>query len=557
MRSVLEIAGPGKELLKFELGENQSVVLGRTEESDWVVPFERYLSRRHIELRVTAGKLQVKRLPGTTNPIFHKGGEKEDFQLESGDQFVVGRTRFIFNVKSKDSEIESSPLLRYSMEEPAAFSKSLMSDRLRLLDLLELPEILRLKSSAESFAHISGMLRTLTNATWSRISESNGKLLGMDSTLDGNEELKMSHALMEEALKQSPHPTLYCWSTPPQTLKATLQEGTDWAICSAYQVPGEAPLIFYVAGQGGSEQSLKDNCRLVGLIADMVGRSLTVSRLEGFKKRLERFFSGAIISKIIEAPDTKDLEPRLTEGTVMFFDIRGFSRLIEGKSEDILSHMRRLKEVMTALTEEIFKENGVVLQFLGDGILACWNVPFADPDHINQACRAALGMVESLGRVAPGWRCGIGIHTGEVIAGPMGAKQLFSYTVMGAVVNQASRVEGITKALEAPILITKEVADKITPGTVASRRVGRFQPAGMDTALDLFHVTQPPANQEHDELYSSGLEAFEKGEWEKAYEILDKLPPSDRPARYLKSMAETYRRKPPKGWKGVIELVEK
>jgi adenylate cyclase len=557
LKAELEAALTGEKSLRFDLGENLTVTLGRTEEADWIIPFERYLSRRHVELRMKAGKLLVKRLPGTTNPVFYQGEEKEAFTLETGEQFVIGKTRFIFSVKAKQKDQEDSPLMRYSMQEPAAFSKSLMSDRLRLLDLLELPEILRLKSTAESFTHIASMLRTLTSGTWSRISESNGKLLGLDSTQDNNSEHQMSHALVEEALKQAPHPTLYCWSKPQENFKATMQEGTDWAICAAYQVPGEVPLIFYVAGQGGSEESLKDNCRLVGLIADMVGRSLTVSRLEGFKKRLERFFSGAIISKIIEAPDTKDLEPRMTEGTVMFFDIRGFSRLIEGKTEDILHHMRLLKEVMTALTEEIFKENGVVLQFLGDGILACWNVPFADPDHINQACRAALGMVESLGKVAPGWRCGIGIHTGEVIAGPMGAKQLFSYTVMGAVVNQASRVEGITKAVEVPILITKEVAEKIIPGTVATRRVGRFQPAGMDTALDLFYVTDPPANKEYEGLYTLGLEAFERGDWEKAYELLDKLPPSDRPARYLKSMTEMYRRKHPKDWKGVIELSEK
>ncbi|HTA77431.1 MAG TPA: adenylate/guanylate cyclase domain-containing protein [bacterium] len=557
MKAELEVVLSGEKPLKFDLGENLTVTLGRTEESDWVVPFERYLSRRHVDLRMKSGKLLVKRLSGTTNPIFYKGEEKEAFTLETGEQFVIGKTRFHFNIKSRQIVQEDSPLLRYSMQEPAAFSKSLMSDRMRLLDLLELPEILRLKSPAESFTHIAGMLRTLTHGSWSRISESNGKLLGLDSILDNDIEPAMSHALVEEALKQSPHPTLYCWSSPEQNLKATVQDGTDWAICTAYQVPGEAPLIFYVAGQGGDEPSLKDNCRLVGLIADMVGRSLSVSRLEGFKKRLERFFSGAVISKIIESPDTKDLEPRLTEGTVMFFDIRGFSRLIEGKSEDALAHMRQLKEVMTALTEEIFKENGVVLQFLGDGILACWNVPFADSDHINQACRAALGMVESLGKVAPGWRCGIGIHTGEVIAGPMGAKQLFSYTVMGAVVNQASRVEGITKAVEVPILITKDVADKLIPGTVATRRVGKFQPAGMDTALDLFYVTDPPANKENESLYTLGLEAFESGEWEKAYELLDKLPPSDRPARYLKTMAETYRRKHPKDWKGIIELSEK
>src|ERR1700679_319534 len=145
MKSVLEVAGPGEKPLNFDLGENLTVILGRTDESDWVVPFERYLSRRHVELHMKAGKLHVKRLTGATNPVFYKGKENEAFVLETGGQFVIGKTRFIFNVKTKQSEQSDSPLLRYSMQEPAAFSKSLMSDRLRLLDLLELPEILRLK----------------------------------------------------------------------------------------------------------------------------------------------------------------------------------------------------------------------------------------------------------------------------------------------------------------------------------------------------------------------------------------------------------------------------
>src|ERR1700733_3418255 len=143
---------------------------------------------------------------------------------------------------------------------------------------------------------------------------------------------------------------------------------------------------------------------------------------------------------------------------------------------------------MSAMSEEIFKESGVVLQFMGDGILACWNLPFPDQDHINRACKAALAMVAALERIGPAWRCGIGIHTGEVVAGSMGAKQLFSYTVMGPVVNQASRVEGITKTVEVPILVTKEVAEKISDQTAVVRRIGCFRPAGMDVELDLFEI---------------------------------------------------------------------
>jgi adenylate cyclase len=264
-----------------------------------------------------------------------------------------------------------------------------------------------------------------------------------------------------------------------------------------------------------------------------------------------------VISKIMGSSDLKELEPRVSQSTIMFFDIRGFSRRTEGKNEKILAHLGDLKAVMTAMTDEILKENGVVLQYTGDGILACWNVPIADSLHVDRACRAALGMASRIGEVTDGWRCGIGLHTGEVVAGTIGSEQVFFYGVMGAVVNQASRVEGITKVLEVPVLATREVAERVSGEAAAALRLGRFQPAGMSTALDLYEISPPPLDAGRAELFAKGLEALEKGEWEKAYETLDRLPTKDLPARYLKSLAESYRRHPPKDWRGTIELAEK
>lgn len=556
MKAVVEAMRQGEQTLRFEIGENHAVILGRTDEADWAVPHEKFLSHRHLELRMKAGRLMVKRLTGTTNPVFHRGEEKEAFLLESGDQFVVGKTRFHFAILGNRKE-EVKPDLKLSMSAEEVYKAGgAVPARLRILDLLELPELLRQKDEADSYTHIAGLLRSVAGGAWSQIMRPGGRVLAVDSTLDSTG-FKTSRTLIEEALKHAPQPFLYCWSNPQQGLSATLQEGADWAVCAATQIPGEEPLLFYVAGQGASEAALRDNCRLVGLIADMVGRSLSVQKLEGLKERLQRFFSGQVVSKIIESSDTEELKPKLTEGTVMFFDIRGFSKLTEGKAEKILEKTGELQDVMTAMTEEIFKENGVVLQFLGDGILACWNLPFPDPDHINRACRAALAMVVALEKIAPNWRCGIGIHTGQVVAGSMGAKQLFSYTVMGPVVNQASRLEGITKIVEVPILVTKEVAEKISPETAVVRRIGKFQPAGMNVALDVFEIHPLPEEKDKSKLFAKGLDEFEKGLWEESYEILDHLPPSDRPARYIKTLAEMHRRRPPKDWKGIIELAEK
>ncbi|HVM31608.1 MAG TPA: adenylate/guanylate cyclase domain-containing protein [bacterium] len=560
MKAVLEVFREGEPTLRYEIGENHSAVLGRTDEADWAVPNEKFLSRRHAEVRLKAGQLHVKKLVNAANPLFHQGVEKEAFILASDDHFVIGKTRFVFTL-SRPKHEEAAPELKLSMSQPEVYQQGGVSDRLRILDLLELPEILRLKSSQESFTHVAGLIRSVTGATWAQILTPSGKVLAVDSALDGSA-FTTSRKLIEESVKIAPQPTLYRWSkgAAPGSdagLQMTIQEGADWAVCAATHIPGEEPVLFYASGEGGADQTLKDNCRLVGLIADMVGRSLSVQRLEGLKERLQRFFSGQVVSKIIESSDNKDLEPRLSEGTVMFFDIRGFSKITEGKAEKILDKMDELREVMTAMTEEIFRENGVVLQFMGDGILACWNLPFPDKDHVSRACRAALAMVAKFERVAPQWRCGIGLHTGQVVAGSMGAKQLFSYTVMGPVVNQASRLEGITKVVEVPILVTREVAEGLSPETAAVRRIGRFQPAGMTVALDLFEIHPQPADDKNAKAFAAGLKAFEIGAWEDAYEILDHLPPSDRPARYLKTLAEMHRRRPPKEWKGIIELAEK
>jgi adenylate cyclase len=554
MKADLEVIREGKPALHFELADGRSFTLGRSDASDFVVPNDGFVSRSHVELSLRAGRLTVKRIPGSSNPVFHQGQRKEAFYLEPGDQFVIGRTRFLFTAPGKTKN-EPSPDIKLSLSPMEVYQPG-VSDRMRMLDLLELPEILRLRSETESFTHIAGLLRSVTGGAWSRILDGNGRVLATDAPTE-NGDFRTSQRLIEEALNNAPQPILYSWSDPPEELKATFQEGTDWAVCAASRIQDGESLVFYAAGGGGSEKALKENCRLVGLIADMVGRSLSVQRLEGLKQKLQRFFSGQVVSKIIGSSDTKDLEPRLSEGTILFFDIRGFSKLTEGKAENILGKVDELREVMTLMTGEIFQENGVVLQFMGDGILACWNLPFPDKEHVDRACRAALGMVGALESIEPSWRCGIGIHTGEVVAGSMGAKQLFSYTVMGPVVNQASRLEGITKIVEVPILVTKEVAARISPDTAAFRRIGHFRPAGMTVALDVFTIHPLPADVEKNRLFDSGLTAFENGEWETAYETLDLLPPTDRPARYLKTLAEMYRRHPPKDWHGVIELSEK
>jgi len=546
----------------INLPEDAGVIIGR--EGNLRVDGEPFLSRRHVELRLEGCRLRVKKLPQALNPVFYAGAAKDEFVLDSGESFVVGSTCFRFVVKGAESvgtPAELTPQEESVMVQEQVYA---VNDRMRLKDLLALPEILRSKNANDFYGHIAGVLRLATGAHWAAVVTGQGAslaILGKDADRDDTT-IRPSARLMAQALKTKPSAVFHSWRRSEDNLQATVCEGTDWAICAATDIPGGQSVLFYVAGSGGSSSAAAstnlDNTRYVGLVADMVGRSLSVQRLEEWETRLERFFSRRVVERILTEKDFKELEPKIAESTVMFFDIRGFSKLAEGGNEEILQFQRRLRKVMTAMTGEIMKEEGVVLQYMGDGILACWNVPCPDPDHALRACRAALAMAKRLTEVDPGMRCGIGIHSGTVVAGTIGSEQLFAYGIVGAVINQASRVEGITKIVEAPILATLPVVQAIRPGSgVVATPLGAFRPAGMTVALDLYELNAAPGDSGRVDAFTQALEAFKAGHWDKAIFALHGRPVSDKAARYLAHLAEKHRRNPPRSWDGVIELTEK
>lgn len=547
-----------------EVADGPALVLGRGADAGIAVADPR-ISRKHAEVWVMDKQLAVKRMPGSANPIFYRGGEHSLCFVSPGEVFVAGKTRFLVLDRSPEPESETrtdapAPKLSHTLEQAEVFAGDARSERMRLLDLLELPEILATKTAAEFQTHVASLLRLGTGARWACVAREDGGVLARDADQDVREDQRLSRGVIQAALRDAPRPTFYSWAAPPEDMSATLSPGTDWAICAAVKIPGESAMLFYAAGRergGDTAQVSRENARFVGLVADIVGRSLSVRRLEGYHTRLKRFFSGPVASRILDSQDPRELEPKLAESTVMFFDLRGFSRRTEGRNDRILEHLGELRGVMTAMTDRIFAEGGVVLSYMGDGILACWNVPITEPRHVDRACHAALAMSDALRQIPGDWRCGIGLHTGEVVAGTIGSDQMFSYGVMGAVVNQASRVEGITKVVEVPVLVTREVAERVSAEVAVATRIGRYQPAGMDSALDLYELRPPPAVPERQDIFGRGLDALEQGAWERAYELLDRLGPGDRPARYLMALAEQFRRRPPRNWAGIIELIEK
>jgi adenylate cyclase len=156
----------------------------------------------------------------------------------------------------------------------------------------------------------------------------------------------------------------------------------------------------------------------------------------------------------------------MREVSVLFADVRNFTTLSEGMTaEELISF---LNELFTPLSDVILAERGTIDKFMGDAVMAFWNAPLADPAHAANACRAALRMQDELARLNARWaqgpapvqyvRLGIGLNTGACCVGNVGSPQRFDYSILGDVVNVASRLEEKTKIYGVPIIAGERTA---------------------------------------------------------------------------------------------------
>ncbi len=177
-----------------------------------------------------------------------------------------------------------------------------------------------------------------------------------------------------------------------------------------------------------------------------------------------------------------DVERRTA--SVLFLDLAGFTRLAEDlPPESVVDVLNRMFEIVIS---EVDSRQGLVNKFMGDAVLAVFGAPLDEPDHARHAVDAARAI--AVGLTAEGVQFGIGISTGNVVAGNVGAARRFEYTVVGDAVNEAARLQELTRDRVETVLVSGRTVealgrrDGLTPlGTVELR--GRSTPTtlyGMD-----------------------------------------------------------------------------
>jgi adenylate cyclase len=363
----------------------------------------------------------------------------------------------------------------------------------------------------------------------------------------------------------------------------TVQEGLDWAFCTpirgkasagwALYVAGSWPWLAAGAGLGPLVQMLRAEVKFTEIVGAIVASLRDLRELERRQGILGQFFPAGILERLLEEDSEVLLAPRETEVTVLFCDLRGFSKEAERHAADLLGLAGRVSQALQVMTRCILQEGGVIGDFQGDAAMGFWGWPVGTPGRIESVCRAALGIQRQFEKgndVSAGplvdFRVGIGIATGQAVAGKIGAENHVKITVIGPVVNLASRLEGMTRFFRVPILMDEATAHLIrreVPREVARvRRLARVQPYGMDRVIDVFELRLPEAEDPiladaHLALYERALDAFVAGRWSESFQLLHQLPPEDTGADLLTAHIVQHGRKPPSGWDGVIRLEAK
>ena len=193
-----------------------------------------------------------------------------------------------------------------------------------------------------------------------------------------------------------------------------------------------------------------------------------------------------VVNELIKNPKMAKLGGERREMTILFSDVVGFTTFSEKHTPEEVVAI--LNEYLGSMTDVIFRWEGTLDKFVGDAIVAFWGAPMRQENHAELALRCALDMVKRLEGLQQKWQSegkpildsGIGINTGEVLVGNIGAEgKKMEYTVIGDHVNLCSRVESLTRQFKSHILITEYTLNKIRK-LVNTHFIGHLSIEGME-----------------------------------------------------------------------------
>jgi class 3 adenylate cyclase/HAMP domain-containing protein len=253
---------------------------------------------------------------------------------------------------------------------------------------------------------------------------------------------------------------------------------------------------------------------------------------------------------------------------VLFSDIRGFTTISERMRPEKI--VESLNDYFSRMVDAIITRRGVVDKYIGDAIMAFFGAPVRHDDDAYQSVLAGLDMLDALLRFnadqqrrgLPGFHTGTGINYGMVTVGNIGSEKKMDYTVIGDMVNLASRLEGLTKVYHEPLIISESV-HKAIDGKLPCRMLDRVTVKGKTTSVRIYCVRRQLTPQEEEGwgLHALGLDLYYKREFVKAASCFDQVRthlPGDELSAVFARRCRVYRESPPPaGWDGTEVIAAK
>ncbi len=278
--------------------------------------------------------------------------------------------------------------------------------------------------------------------------------------------------------------------------------GISFLISSHVSKPlSEIRLVAEALGRGELSARARvrsnDEFGSVGAAINAMGKGLQERAV--LRTAIERYVPYNVADSIVHSPDAPMLKGERRKVTVLFADLRGFTKLAEKRRpEEVVAFLNRCSEVMSEVIEQ---NQGTLDKFVGDGMMATFGAPDDDPFQEEHAVQAALALQLEMSRlmVEPGdqhWmpiRVGVGINSGNAVVGSMGSSKHMEYTAIGDTVNCASYIEEATKEFGADIVISEYTYNAVR-GLFKTRKLGSLIVKGRTDEMTVYAVE--PADKE-------------------------------------------------------------
>jgi adenylate cyclase len=304
----------------------------------------------------------------------------------------------------------------------------------------------------------------------------------------------------------------------------------------------------------------------------LFGINLFTHHLSGLQEKrwLHQAFTHYVSQEVVETlmahPERFELGGVELEATVMFADLAGFAAIAQNMVPRDLVNL--LSDYFTPLTDIVLAHGGTLDKYIDSRLMAVWGAPLPQADHARRACQAALAMQRRIeddlrerqarGQAFLGLR--LGLHSGQVVAGNVGSRERFNYTIMGDTVNLAHRLQEVNRHYGTHLVLSDATRSLAGPGLLM-RELDQVQVRGRKQPVTIFELVWTAPGEEAPLWLSSfeeGRAAYLARDWQKAtayFEEVIRLKPEDGPATlYLRRCRRYLEAPPPPDWQGVSVL---